>query len=48
VATIVNSVISKNTATAPGGGVYTCCGGITTLKKTEVSGNTPDNVLTDP
>jgi hypothetical protein len=43
-----NSAISENTAAAPGGGVYTCCGGTTTLKKTEVSGNTPDNVVTVP
>jgi hypothetical protein len=48
VATIVNSVISGNTATAPGGGVYTCCGGTTTLKKTVVIGNAPDNVVVDP
>lgn len=47
-ATIVNSVISENAAVAPGGGVYTCCGGTTTLKKTEVTGNTPDNVVVDP
>lgn len=47
-ANIVNSSISENTATAPGGGVYTCCGGTTVIKRTEVSGNSPDNVVVDP
>lgn len=47
-ATIVNSVISENAAVAPAGGVYTCCGGTTTLNKTQVTGNTPDNVVVDP
>jgi hypothetical protein len=43
-----NSLITDNTAVAAGGGVYTCCNGTTTLKRTIVIGNTPDNTFQEP
>jgi predicted outer membrane repeat protein len=46
--TIINSEITGNTGRVDGGGIYTCCGGTTTLKKTEVTGNTPNNIVVVP
>jgi polymorphic membrane protein len=45
---IFNSSITHNTARVSGGGVYTCCGGRTTLLRTSVTGNTPDNIVDVP
>lgn len=47
-ARIVNSTIADNTAVNGGGGIYTCCGGTTDLRHSDVSGNFPDDILTDP
>jgi predicted outer membrane repeat protein len=40
-----NIVVSDNTAALSGGGIFTCCGGSTTLKNAVVTGNTPDDVV---
>jgi hypothetical protein len=40
-----NSAITRNTARVDGGGVSTCCGGVTALRRTTVSGNTPNDVV---
>jgi hypothetical protein len=41
--TVINSEITGNTALIEGGGIYTCCGGTTTLIRTTITGNTPDD-----
>jgi predicted outer membrane repeat protein len=40
-----DSTITGNIARRSGGGVFTCCGGTTTLLNTVVTGNTPDDVV---
>lgn len=46
--TIHDTTITQNVARSAGGGIYTCCGGVTTLKKSNIRGNTPDDVVTAP
>jgi predicted outer membrane repeat protein len=42
---VTNSVIEGNTAVAPGGGIFTCCDGSTSLQHALVIGNLPDDVV---
>jgi len=46
--TVIDSEITGNTGRLEGGGIYTCCGGTTTLKRTSVTGNIPDDLFTEP
>jgi hypothetical protein len=45
---LTNSAVTDNAAIVAGGGIYTCCGGRTTLIRTSVAGNTPDNTFQEP
>jgi hypothetical protein len=45
---LYGSTITGNRGRVTGGGVYTCCGGTTTIVRTTVAGNTPDNVVDAP
>jgi predicted outer membrane repeat protein len=42
------STITDNVAGVSGGGIYTCCGGTTTLRRSSVTGNAPDNIVSAP
>jgi predicted outer membrane repeat protein len=45
---VFGSSITGNTGRVSGGGIYTRCGGRTTLLLTTVAGNSPDNVVSAP
>jgi predicted outer membrane repeat protein len=45
---VYGSTITGNRGRVTGGGVYTCCGGTTTIVLTTIAGNTPNNVVDAP
>jgi predicted outer membrane repeat protein len=45
---VYGSTITGNRGRVTGGGIYTCCGGTTTIVLTTIAGNTPNNVVDAP
>jgi predicted outer membrane repeat protein len=46
--TVIGAEITQNTGRIDGGAIYTCCGGVTTIKRSAVTGNSPNDIVVVP